>query len=83
MQAGNIVMIAVQVGFEAADHGELLNALETAMFGSVSGMLELRNINNEAFAMIFKKGEHVNYIELSDAGYCFYRLCTNGLTHLA
>ena len=55
-------MIAVQRGFEAEDHGELLDALETAMYGSVTGTLELRNIHNDAFAMIFKKGEHVNYL---------------------
>ena len=62
LQDGNIVMIAVQRGFEAEDHGELLDALETAMYGSVTGTLELRNIHNDAFAMIFKKGEHVNYL---------------------
>ena len=54
-------MIAVQRGFVAADHGDLLDAIETAVFGSVTGTLQLRNAINDSFAMIFKKGIHTSY----------------------
>ena len=50
-------MIAVQRGFEAVDHPTLLDALETTIFGEVNNILKLRDVNNEAFAMIFKKGK--------------------------
>ena len=52
------MMIAVQRGFIAEDHGDLLDAIETAVFGSVTGTLQLRDNINDAYAMVFIKGEY-------------------------
>ena len=58
LQTDNIVMIAVQRGFIAADHDALLDAIEIAVFGSVTGTLQLRDNINDAYAMVFIQGEY-------------------------
>ena len=58
LQTDNIVMIAVQRGFIAEDHDVLLDAIETAVFGSVTDTLRLRDNINDAYAMVFIKGEY-------------------------
>ena len=58
LQTDTIVMIAVQRGFVAEDHDDLLDAIETAVFGSVTGTLQLRDNSLDAYAMAFIEGEY-------------------------